>query len=119
MTDLETRQQKIIVVLFLLLGRAYNLLNAKQRQQVTCMESEIAEAWANKKSPIRITSQPAQVTYSPIEEFQQWGGGRKYRVVPGELNLGVVSKGFASVPMPEADPTDKVKPDKTRIFTLE
>ncbi len=119
MTDLETRHQKIVVALFLILGRACNMLNSKQRQGVTCMESEIAEAWIQKKSPIRITSKSVPVMMLQITEFEQWGGEREYSVVFGELDLGVVAKGFASVPMPKADPTDMVKDEKTRVFTLE
>lgn len=119
MTDLETRQQKIVVALFLLLGKAYNLLGQRERNKVTCLESEIALAWAKKESPVRVISEQAPVIDSPIAEFQEWGGERRYSVQVGTLNLGAVSGGFASVPMPKADPTDKEKPEKSRVFQLE
>ncbi len=119
MTNLETRQQKIIVAVFLLLGKAYNLLPQIQRDKVTCLESEIAKAWAAKEAPVRVISENTPVIDSPIAEYQEWGGERRYSVQVGTLDLGKVGKGFASVPMPKADPTDAGKDEKTRVFTLE
>lgn len=74
MTETEARQQKILVALFLLLGRAYDALPAKKRENLTVLESEIAKAWAEKKSPIRVLSRKKEVFYSEITELEEWGG---------------------------------------------
>ncbi len=118
-TDLEAKQQKIIVAVFLLLGKAFHLLDQKQRAKVTCLESEIAEAWQKKESPVGVISEMPPAIDSPIDEYQQWGGERRYSVIYRKLQLTNVAKGFASVPMPKADPCEKEKPDKSRVFTLQ
>ena len=58
MTEEEiARKDKIIVALFLVLGKAVNQLSAGQRKACAVRESEIREAWTNKHSPVRIVSE--------------------------------------------------------------
>ncbi|MBU6231581.1 hypothetical protein KGP36_02840 [Patescibacteria group bacterium] len=104
------RQTKIIVALFLVLGKAVEQLNAGQRNKISVRESEIRDAWNSQKSPVRIVSE-----MSDALGYYQVGRERVFNVVLGDLDMKKTGLNF-SKPMPE-EPKDR--PKKVRVFDLE
>lgn len=104
------RQQKIIVALFLCLGKSMNMMIPKQRDQVFVRESEIAEAWKNQKSPVRLVS---------TQDFS-WEVERTFKVVLGELDLTKTGGMDFRRKMP-AEPAPPVATEvpQRRVFDLE
>lgn len=111
------RQNKIIVALFLILGKATSQLNAAQRQSLSVTESEIRKAWADQKSPVRIISE-VRNEWSTMSSGDNWGSERTFRVVVGELDLKKTGMDLRRKMPEEPKIKDPLKPGK-RCFDLE
>lgn len=112
-SDTEQRQQKIIVALFLLLGKALPKLTLAQNREMFVSESEIKNAWMQQKSPVRLISTTDSLV--PVDGMWQFEKERVFRCVLGDLDLtktGLQLKGK----MPEEP---KPTPARTRVFDLE
>ena len=111
--DRLERQQKIIVALFLLLGKALPKLTLAQNREMFVSESEIKNAWIKQQSPVRLIS----TTDSLVPRDGMWAmeKERVFRCVLGDLDLtktGLNLKGN----MPEEP---KPTPERRRVFDLE
>jgi hypothetical protein len=107
------QQQKIIVALFLLMGKALPKIGAIERNGLTVSESEILAAWQKKESPVRITSTfvfNERVFGCALEKLDM----RAVRQVNKEFLTGKMPKGATGEEL-EIDHGEK----KSRVFTLE
>ena len=113
------RQNKIIVALFLILGRTMTKIPISERPHVYVTEDEIAEAWKKKKSPVRLLSSMEHVQPSAgFDEAWTPGGQRVFRVVPGDLDLSKTGmKIQGKMPLEAEQMVHKTK--ERRVFDLE
>lgn len=104
------RQKKIIVALFLILGKALKKLPANDREiQVT--EDEIRLAWMEQKSPVRLVSQNTWLD-----------SGRVFRTVLEDLDLnktGMFTPGEKYPSFHDPPPEPNKETERRRIFDLE
>jgi hypothetical protein len=105
----EDRQTKIIVALFLFLGKALSKLPLKDRD-ICVKESEIRAAWKAQSSPVRLLS--GQNGYFDAT------GELTYRCVMGQLDLKKTGMDFSRKMPSEPERVDPLKPGK-RVFDLE
>jgi hypothetical protein len=118
MSTEHDRNQKIIVALFLLLGKALNQLPLTRRN-LTVTESEILEAWLKKESPVRLVMD-TKLSLCPTEG-DHWGSPteRVYKCILGNLDMTKTGMNF-NKPMPAGSTvTVDVKEKKNRVFNLE
>jgi hypothetical protein len=109
------RQKKIIVALFLVLGKALKALPANQRG-IRVTESEIREAWIAQRSPVRLVSRMEH----PHGLAQQ--EERVFQTVLQELDLtkvGFIAPGEKFPEIKEQDEKGSHPLDRKRVFDLE
>jgi hypothetical protein len=125
-TPEEARLQKIVVALFLILGKTIKQLPFGAIKNCEVSESEIAQAWKTKKSPVRIISEVSSngMAGSFGGDEKRWCAinERTFRVVAGDLDLNKVAPNFATVKVPKEIGDPAKGPDgkpKSRVFDLE
>jgi len=115
-SDPNTRESKIIVALFLMLGKCLNALPANQRNfEVT--ETEMRKAWEEQKSPVRLVSEHRAQSF--VDDGDKWNHQeRVFKCVMGELDLHKTGLNFQGK-MPEEPKVDHLVRPGRRVFDLE
>jgi len=108
------RQKKIIVALFLILGKALRELPAHKRD-IKVTEEEIRDAWIQQRSPVRLVSAVEDWVINPQ---------RVFRTVLADLDLqktGMFAAGekYPEFKEPVADDPHKKELERKRVFDLE
>lgn len=109
------RQKKIIVALFLVLGKALKKLPPHERE-IRVTENEIREAWIQQRSPVRLVSR--------LEHPDGWSMAeqRVFQTVLEELDLtkvGFIKPGEKFPEVKEHDVKGDHPLDRKRVFDLE
>ncbi|MBU6231580.1 hypothetical protein KGP36_02835 [Patescibacteria group bacterium] len=89
------REQKLIVALFLSLGKAFE--HVPKNVNIEVSEAEIQAAWKAKQSPVSIVSRD-----------EIWGSGNVFKVVPGNMKIKNVA--------PDLKGNLVQAPKKVRVF---
>jgi len=119
MTETEQRQQKIIIALCLILGKTMTKIPISERPHVYVTEDEIAKAWKEKKSPVRLVSSMEHIQPSAgFDEAWTPGGQRIFRVVPGDLDLSKTGMNMQGKMPKESEQTGHQHKER-RVFDLE
>lgn len=89
------REQKLIVAVFLALGKAFE--HVPKNVNIEVSEAEIQSAWKAKQSPVSIVSRD-----------EIWGSGNVFKVVPGNMKIKNVA--------PDLKGNLVESPKKIRVF---
>lgn len=116
------RQNKIIVALFLILGKAMERVPINDRNLISVSETEIAKAWKAQKSPVRLISSMevnAGSTSNSGEDDEWKSVHRVFRVVPGDLDLSKTGLNLKGKMPKEEDRPATAHHKQRRVFDLE